>query len=130
MKLKTKTVNMIELNDWDDLVMKTYGRTYSFKQQDNCKDRGYFFFEVPAEPEDYEKDSIPEHTNSFIMGVSFAAWLARDPKLLMPKPDNQDPWFRDLFWKRNFYPHVSMIINDLYEKGLIDAGEYCIDIDW
>ena len=38
-------------------------------------------FAVPAQiPEDYENTSVPEVINGEEMGVSFAAWLARDPK--------------------------------------------------
>jgi hypothetical protein len=128
-QLKTKQVNLIELNDWDDLVMKTYGRIYSFQQQDNCKERGSFFFTVPnTYPEDFENDSIPEIINGFKIGVSFATWLARDPKQMMPEPEDQN--CLKLFWKRSFYPHVSMIINDLQKKGILDVGEYFIEIDW
>lgn len=65
------------------------------------------------------------------MGVSFKAWLARDPKQPLNSPDE---WDRknglSLWWQRNFYPDVQMVANDLYEKGLIEAGEYVIDIDW
>ena len=35
-----------------------------------------------------------------------------------------------MFWERNFYPHVEMVMNDLHAKGLVEAGEYVIDIDW
>ena len=36
----------------------------------------------------------------------------------------------ELFWDRNFYPHVSMIIKDLENKGILKEGEYIINIDW
>ena len=45
--MRTRTVNMIELQDWDDLVEKTYGRPYSFQQQDDCKERGTHELTVP-----------------------------------------------------------------------------------
>nr|DAI39746.1 MAG TPA: Ftsk gamma domain [Caudoviricetes sp.] len=35
-----------------------------------------------------------------------------------------------MFWDRNFYPHVSMIIKDLENKGILKEGEYIINIDW
>lgn len=35
-----------------------------------------------------------------------------------------------MWWVRNFYPDVNMVANDLYEKGLLEAGEYLINIDW
>lgn len=28
------------------------------------------------------------------------------------------------------YPDVQMIANDLHAKGLLEAGDYCIEIDW
>ncbi len=60
------------------------------------------------------------------MGVTFAAWIERDPEQTML----HDPSNRELWWERNFYPSVDMIMKDLHEKGLIEAGEYAIEIDW
>lgn len=129
MKIKTKKV--IEVQDWDELVEKTYGRTYSFQQQDGCKPRGCFEFNVPEDEYNFENDTVPEIVNHKEMGVSFAAWLARDPK---QKLNTEDEWDREhglnLWWSRNFYPDVSMIINDLHKKGLLEVGEYIINIDW
>ena len=130
--MKIKTIQSISVQDWDDLVEKTYGRTYSYQQQDGCKERGVDYVTVP-DPyvEDYENDSIPEEVNGDNYGVSFKAWLARDPKQLL---DSNDEWERkhglSLFWQRNFYPHVSMVANDLHARGLLPAGEYQIVIDW
>ena len=130
--IKFKTQRVIEVQDWDDLVQKTYGRPYAFQQQDGCKDRGVERITVPTTwTNDYEEDTIPEVVNGDEMGVSFKAWLARVPKQEL---DSKDDWERkngiNLFWERNFYPDVSMIANDLHEKGLIEAGEYTINIDW
>lgn len=64
------------------------------------------------------------------MGVSFETWLNTSVedtvKCLNPSYD----WENILFWERNFYPHISRVINDLHDKGLIEAGEYQIRIDW
>ncbi len=46
-----------------------------------------------------------------------------------PERENSK-WELELFWGRNFYPDVSMIIDDLYERGLLEAGDFSIDIDW
>lgn len=112
-------------------MQKTYGRIYSFQQQDGCKERGRFRLTVPDTPNDYENDTIPEKVNGDEMGVSFAAWLARDPNQLL---DTGDKWDREhglsLFWERNFYPDIQMVANDLYKRGLLAAGEYTINIDW
>lgn len=129
--LKVKNVQMIDVSDWDDLVQETYGRIYNFQQQDGCKERGTFSLTVPSHAYDYENDTIPEKVNGNEMGVSFKAWLERDPK---QKLDTDDEWDREnglsLFWERNFYPDIQMIANDLYEKGLIESGKYVINIDW
>jgi hypothetical protein len=127
-----KAVKIIEVQEWDDLVEKTYGRPYNFQQQDGCRERGIWELSVPDQyPEDYENNSISEEVNGDEMGVSFSAWLARDPEQKLVT-DNE--WEREhglsLFWSRNFYPYVSMIANDLHAKGLLEAGEYVINIDW
>lgn len=126
--LKFKTVNMIELGDWDSLVEKTYGRQYSFQQQDGCKGRGVHWINIPEECGDYENDTIPEVINGDEMGVSFEAWKARDPKEWNGDP--KDATYLRLFWARNFYPELQVVANDLHAKGLIPTGEYQINIDW
>jgi hypothetical protein len=126
--IKIQTRQVIDMSDWDNLVVKTYRRPYCFQQQDGCKDRGNFFISIPDATEDYDKDSVPDVINGREMGVSFEAWLARDPKEWNGK--TQDRQFLDMFWERNFYPDVQMIANDLHDKGLIPAGNYVIEIDW
>jgi len=126
--LKTKNVRMVSVHDWDELVKRTYARGYSFQQQDGCKDRGIAHLTVPCRAYDYENQKVPEKINGEKMGVSFQAWLARDPNEWNGKAS--DHMFLDLFWERNFYPSVEMIANDLHAKGLLEAGEYTIEIDW
>ena len=129
--MKIRTEKVIDVDEWDKLVKKTYGRVYSFQQQDGCKSRGTFRFSVPAEIYDFKNDTIPEIVNGPKEGVSFAAWLARDPKApLSGENGRTDQWAIDLWWARNFYPDISMVINDLYEKGLLKKGDYAINIDW
>ncbi len=127
--MKIRTEKVIDVSDWDALVKKTYGRRYSFQQQDGCKSRGVFRFSVPAEAEcDFEQETIPEIVNGPEMGVSFAAWLKRDPKA--PIVGQRYDFELDLWWDRNFYPDIQMVANDLHAKGLLEAGDYTIDIDW
>ena len=126
--IRTRTEKLIDVQDWDALVTETYGRPYSFQQQDGCKERQLVHITVPDECEDFENDTVPEIVNGDEMGVSFKAWLARDPKT--PLKDRDDAFGLTLWWERNFYPDVQMIANDLYEKGLIEAGDYMINIDW
>lgn len=126
MKIETKKV--IDLSDWNDFVKETYGRPYNFQQQDDCKDRGLHELTVPNEEEyDFEEIEVKEEVNGPEMGVSFEAWLKRDPAALIP---NEDDWGTELWWERNFYPNVQMVANDLYKKGLLESGEYIIKIDW
>jgi len=121
---------VIPLEEWDKLVRETYGRPYSFQQQDGCQARGIRTFCVPDEPTDYENDTVPEEVNHEQMGVSFAAWIARDPKQKLADPDAQEDYCLDLWWERNFYPDLQMVANDLHAKGLLEAGEHTILIDW
>ncbi len=130
--MNIRTEQVISVQDWDDVVSTTYGRMYSLQQQDGCKGRGREQITVPdEEAEDFENDTVPEKVNDPKMGVSFDAWLARDPA---QKLNTEDDWEREhglrLWWCRNFYPSVQMVANDLHAKGLLPAGEYSIDIDW
>lgn len=126
-----KEQRVISVSDWDDLVEKTYGKPYSFQQQDDCKGRGVHHLTIPGYDEDYENDTVPEQVNHRDMGVSFKAWLERDPKQQL---DCDDEWAKKhgitMWWERNFYPDVQMLANDLHAKGLVEAGEYIINIDW
>ena len=131
--IKATAVLQIEVRDWDKLVQETYKRPYSFQQQDGCKDCGVETIEVPEEyPFDYDNDTVPEIVNHSKMGVSFAAWLVRDPKqpLFDHGTKREDSFGVTLWWERNFYPTVDMVANDLYNQGLLPAGEYQINIDW
>lgn len=149
--LKIQKRNVIEVSDWNDLVSQTYGRPYNFQQQDGCKSRGIETISTYDDClEDFENDSIPEVINGKVMGVSFKAWLERDPKAPLnctereakdcnyywgeTKQDlkiwQEDKGHISMFWQRNFYPNVNMIAKDLCSKGLLEAGEYDIKIDW
>jgi hypothetical protein len=127
--MKIKKINQIEFEEWNNLIKKTYGRKYNFQQQDDCKSRGIFNIVIPSDDHDSEmNDSIPEDINTSMMGVKFNIWLTRDTEEWNgPKKDKA---FLDMFWERNFYPDIQTVANDLFKKGLIEAGEYQINIDW
>lgn len=128
--IKYENKKIIEVDDWDDLVKNTYNKPYSFQQQDGCKSRGIFKISIPSKSTDdaYMHYSIPEIINGEKMGVKFKVWLERDSK--QPIPNQKYDLELNLFWERNFYPCVYKVANDLYEKGLIESGDYIINIDW
>lgn len=123
MKLETRKVNMISDSEWDEFVKSVYAKPYSFQQQDGCKERGTFEFSVPGICFDYENNNLEDnYGDNDEMGVSFKAWLDGIPE--------KGNWRNTTWWERNFYPDVSMIIADLYKKGYLEEGDYCINIDW
>lgn len=128
--IKFDTRKVIQVQDWDELVRGVYGKVYSFQQQDGCKDRGVYDFEIPQMfgEDDYQNDSVPEVVNGEEMGVSFKSWLEREPT--QPIPNQTYDWQLNMFWERNFYPDVSMIIEDLHKRGILEEGKYTINIDW
>lgn len=123
-----KTKKVIELYEWNSLVEKTYGRKYNLQQQEGCMGRGTLVLNVPDEACDHERDEVPEEVNHEMRGVSFKAWLARDPKKKLPEQDAD--YCLELWWHRNFYPDVQMVANDLHAKGLLPAGKHTILIEW
>ena len=126
MTLKVKNVQMVDCFDWDRLVSKTYGRPYCFQQQNDCQPRGTVELKVPSPMIDDGPDEVPEVVNGPIMGVSFAAWLARPINQPIPVGNR----FLSMWWERNFYPDIQMVANDLHAKGLLPSGDYVINIDW
>ena len=126
--METRTDTLIGVDEWDKLVSETYRRPYTFQQQDGSKERGTFHLTVPAAEEDYERTTVPEKVNHPDMGVSFEAWLLRDPKQMLEH--DKESWSLGMWWERNFYPHIQAVANDLHAQGLLKAGEYTINIDW
>ena len=132
--MKTRTEKFVGVAEWDALVTSTYGRPYSFQQQSGCRDRGSFALTVPptATYEDEQNDTVPEVVNHNEMGVKFSSWLSRDPQQPLVDCDQvrKAKWEIDMWWERNFYPDIHTVANDLHQKGLLEAGEYIILIDW
>ncbi len=128
MKIQNKKI--IDCLDWNVFVEDIYKRPYNLQQQDGCQPRGTVFFTIPDKANDFPNESVPEIINGNDMGVSFAAWLARDPSQTLSGDDGKKQWGIDLWWERNFYPNIQMIANDLYSKGLLEAGEYGVLIDY
>ena len=152
--MKVATIKVIDDSDWDALVQETYGKIYCLQQQEGCKSRGMVKLTIPNEEDAYDddmNDRIPEVINDEDeMGIKFATWLARDPnEPLNPTKEELEKcnyffedingdiseWKNDkghinMFWERNFYPDLQTIANDLHKKGLVEAGNYAIEIDW
>jgi hypothetical protein len=125
-----KTVRLIQLQEWNDLVRETYERPYDFQQQNGCRERGTFEFTVPLE--EYGRvspdETIKDLKDTEEMVVGFDAWSSRDPKA--PLSDQRCDFELNLWWLRNFYPQIEDIIDDLYSKGELVPGDYVIQIDW
>ena len=126
--MKFKTEKFIDVQEWENLVKETYGKPYSFQQQDGCQSRGIRSLDVPADPSCCDNDTVMEKINGPEMCVRFEAWLKRDPK--QPFENGEDVRFLDMWWERNFYPSINDIANDLHKKGLLEEGKYQIVIDW
>jgi hypothetical protein len=111
-----------ELREFDNLVKEVYQKEYSFQQQDGCKARQHFIFTVPMESKDFTNTTLPFEINGPDRGIKFSIWK---------ETEEFNPDFRiRLWWQRNFYPDFGTLVNELYEKGYIDAGTQCIDVDW
>ncbi len=129
--MKIQNVKVVDSYDWDEFVTETYKRPYVFQQQMGCRDRGAFKISIPNEAnDDCFPTEVPEEVNHPQMGVTFAAWLQRDPKEPLPCEKVVGGWQCLLWWERNFYPDIQTVANDLHKKGLIEAGDYLINIDW
>lgn len=132
--LNIKTRKQIDVDDWDDLVVSTYGKPYSFQQQYGCQPRGIVTIYVPnEEAEEIDEgmlDEIPFVINGEKMGVKFDVWLNTTEEDVDKKHPEKYNGQNNLFWDRNFYPDINVVANDLYKRGLIEAGEYDIKIDW
>jgi len=127
--MKITNTKLIEDSEWDKTIQKTYKRPYGFQQQNDCREGAFQFF-VPKEDheEEHQNQTVPDNIDdNQTMGVSFDAWLKRDPKT--PLANQQYDFELELWWQRNFYPDTQMLLNDLHRRKLIDAGDYVINID-
>ena len=109
--LKYKSVKTIDVNDWDDLVIETYGKSYCFQQQDGCQGRGNVNLIIPSNPtrDDRMNESIPEEVNGRKMGVKFAVWLAADPDYPVDMDDFVIPVYVQTDLKSTFNTDANQI---------------------
>ena len=63
--MNIKKVNMITVQDWDNLVQKTYNKPYRFQQQEECQSRGIVNISIPCKytEDDEMNDEIPFEIN-------------------------------------------------------------------
>jgi len=129
--MRITNIKQIDSDDWDNFVEKTYNKIYCFQQQDGCKLRGVVTISTNAVyEEDFENTEIPFEVNGGEMGVSFETWLNTSPEDTAKHFNPEYHWQNRLFWQRNFYPDVNVIASDLCKRGLLEPGEYQINIDW
>lgn len=128
-RLKINTLKAIDSSDLDNIVTEVYGKPYCFQQQEGCQSRGIRHIFVPNDGYDFPNDTIPEIVNGSEMGVSFKAWMDRSPDEPLKGKDYNKASL-ELWWHRNFYPSLNMVLNDLHKKGIIDEGSYVLIIDW
>ncbi len=128
--MRKRTETVIEVSEWDALVTKTYGRPYDYQQQEGGRERGEIRFKVPdVAAEKYTHKSISEMADPRVRGVVFAQWLARDlNQQFQDKNRNEYALLR--WWDEVFYPDLQTLANDMHTKGVLETGDYCIDVDW
>lgn len=123
-RISVTSIDIIEVHTWNECVETTYGRPYNLWAQMDIRNTELLPLIVPADPDYFERDSIPEMINGDEAGVSLKAWLERSPTA--PVGANNEPWGIEIFWHRNFYPSVFEIANDLHKKGILPRGNYYI----
>jgi hypothetical protein len=129
MKLTTQNVKLVNLDDWNNLVINTYNKPYAFQSQNKRNKISFFQIDVPLhfDNEELLPESIPEGSSQY--GVQFQSWLKRDPS--QPIGDDKNQWHIDIWWEQHFYPSIHTLANDLFKKGLIEEGTYIIKMkEW
>lgn len=118
-KLTGKPVTLIHELAFSKLVSEVYGRPYNFQQQgDMMGQESLKLFTVPTK-------YVEDHWQA----VSMKQWLEATPPGPASAPGIEN--FREqLRWRREFYPRLEEVVNDLHQRGLIDAGEYALHIWW
>ena len=106
--IRYTTIKVIHLDDWDELVRETYGKPYKFQQQEGYRERPLFEIKVPVPIIDEGTDKTD----------SMKEW--------MDTPVDKD----NIYWVREFYPDIDDVVNDLFSRGLLDQGDYSIEMDW
>lgn len=100
-----------------ELITETYGRPYRLQQGG----MGEFLGQ-----DTIVSVSVPEEADDVDVQL-FAIWLQQDAT---PPADSIARWKWKLEWERYKAAPIQPILNDLHEKGLLDAGDYVIHVWW
>ena len=136
--LEYKTIRVIKEHDFNELVTNTYGLPYKLQQQNGIMERQYFEIYIDSEEviegDETEYDDIHESIPLEINGperlVRFGTWVNSNPTDIMKEAGWTKEYEIRLFYHRNFYPPLDMLLGDLYKKGLLEEGTFYINIDW
>lgn len=109
--LQGQVVTLIDESEFSALVTKIYGRPYRFQQQGDMKCQ-----------DTIETFSVPSEEYGGWTGPSLTEWQ------IAPPPDGD--FKEELRWHRDFYPELEVVVNDLYARGLIAAGDYALHVWW
>lgn len=128
MKLEYQNLRVIENYKWSEFISSVYNLPYNYQQQNECQNTN-FEFNIPndLEEEDLGSDSIPYEVNGKDECVKFDVWV--NSKLEDISKNFEYESDAVIFYNRNFYPSIFQILNDLYNRGLIEEGDYLIRID-
>ena len=126
-----KTKKIIDEGDWNLFVESVFGKepfTYIFQQQDGCKEPGLYLVKVPPSEEQESLDEeICYKVNGKTFGVSLKTWLNTSKEDTKSKVEKD--YLNNLFWMRHFYPKLDELVAHLHKLGLIEAGDFYIEID-
>ena len=132
--MKIEKLNVISDANWSRFVSETYGRPYWFSYQRwrDQGEKGLYRFTLPLEDieefDEHGECDVEDIPKPKWFGVKFEYWLERDPKKPLvgqTKDEQLEDW-----WENSFYPSHEVIANDLFNKGILEAGDYAIGVDW
>lgn len=135
-KLEFEIRKVVEEGCWNFFIENTFNKgpyTYNFQQQDGCRERGPYLVEVPPSEEDLLdgpellNEEISYEVNGEMYGVSLETWLNTSKVDTASKLEKD--YLNDLYWCRHFYPRINELVNHLYKLGLIEEGDFYIEID-
>lgn len=121
--LKYANVRYVDHLNFNDLVKDTYNKIYSLQQTYGGWDRQSFNFTATKNGKFAEGLPTKINEDDWGEGIDFKTWLNT------PCPKNCS-FSEELFWERNFHPYFDDLVLDLCQKGLIEEGDYVMNIDW